>query len=507
MFDDSDFEFDDEAIDAVFDNMPSVVSNKTVQKRPCEEEKIIEKQGNTIQIDHFLRPAKKPKENTTISNKFQNIKNDVYDQFQSIERTSVKFDCVDNSDRLSPIICYNEPSSSSYVHKNTVKKVVQRKFPGPAGLLPEQMDKNNFTKRIDDDFYFKNVQNTEEPMLVSQCCELSFDDKLWKRMLEDLEHEKIDSEYILPEKYNIEWIKSKAVNNQLVNQKAPFLAALIQSLNIKSPVPTVTLRDKTGEIQATIDYDLYKEYVAELAVGSVIIIKQFSVVPTGTSYILNVTVKNLIRIYHENNSEKQSTLHEKLDDNIFSESPISPEQIKIINLQDLSVNDIIKNIKEISDYKREIEISDEALGVFLDDFNKNFDNNKANSFNNKQLEAPLPSTSLLTKTCSNFSSQPKSYKSPQNINTFSKTLSNSNIRSNGNMTPAKKPKFNFKATSFNKENKISNLNKEKRTFSASVTNSSQSCSQIAVKANNAEEKKITEDIFEGLDADSFFDDF
>lgn len=54
----------------------------------------------------------------------------------------------------------------------------------------------------------------------------------------------------LQEKYSIAWIKVTAARGKLIEQKVPFLAAIVQDIDhIKadaSSVVTVTLRDPTG---------------------------------------------------------------------------------------------------------------------------------------------------------------------------------------------------------------------------------------------------------------------
>lgn len=55
--------------------------------------------------------------------------------------------------------------------------------------------------------------------------------------------------YFLPDKYNIEWIKNSARANLLINEKAPFLAAIVKDVVIPSDkILTVTLflKDLTG---------------------------------------------------------------------------------------------------------------------------------------------------------------------------------------------------------------------------------------------------------------------
>lgn len=47
-------------------------------------------------------------------------------------------------------------------------------------------------------------------------------------------------------RYTVSWVKRKAAARQLVGQKVPFLAAVLNSIDCSSPDPCVVLRDSTG---------------------------------------------------------------------------------------------------------------------------------------------------------------------------------------------------------------------------------------------------------------------
>lgn len=70
----------------------------------------------------------------------------------------------------------------------------------------------------------------------------AFNSPIWRRMLQDY------SESGLLEKCNIEWIKRKAAQKRLLDQKAPFLAAVIQSIEPSFTTVTLFLKDSTGLI-------------------------------------------------------------------------------------------------------------------------------------------------------------------------------------------------------------------------------------------------------------------
>ncbi|KAJ8933781.1 hypothetical protein NQ314_013817 [Rhamnusium bicolor] len=142
--------------------------------------------------------------------------------------------------------------------------------------------------------------------LCSQQTASVFHDGPWKEMTKDF---CIRNEEYLYEKFNIKWIKKQAsIKTQLVNHKAPFLAAIVQSLDIvdgKIPTVNVTLKDSTGDIQGTILHSLYEEYSNFFTVGSVLVLKQFGVLSAGyNNHCLTITPNNLLTIYHLEVSKK-----------------------------------------------------------------------------------------------------------------------------------------------------------------------------------------------------------
>ncbi|RZC40931.1 DUF4539 and/or tRNA anti-codon domain containing protein [Asbolus verrucosus] len=166
---------------------------------------------------------------------------------------------------------------------NLPKNVVKRKFPGPAGILPE-----NFSLTVSK----SDSKNSNDEMPCSQMSLTVFQNGPWFEMSRDYDK--------LLEKFNIKWIKTSAGLNKLRNQKAPFLGAIIQNIECldgKNPIVNVILKDTTGEIQGTIIHNLYEEYSSSLQVGSVIVLKHFGVLTTHNNHYLTITLKNLVTIY------------------------------------------------------------------------------------------------------------------------------------------------------------------------------------------------------------------
>lgn len=111
----------------------------------------------------------------------------------------------------------------------------------------------------------------------------------------------------LLEKCNIKWIKFYAHRLKFVTAKVPFLAAVITQIEIGQTV-AISLKDPSGEIEAYVTLETYKEHQAVFAIGAVVVLKQFGVLSTChyTKHYLIVTVNNLSVVYGKRNERRES---------------------------------------------------------------------------------------------------------------------------------------------------------------------------------------------------------
>ncbi|EFA08468.2 homologous recombination OB-fold protein [Tribolium castaneum] len=179
----------------------------------------------------------------------------------------------------------------------TVNAPVKRKFPGPAGLL--------------------DLENTKNEVIP--CSQMSFSvfqAAPWLQMCRD--HE------TLIDQFDINWIKGAATREELPNRKAPFLGAIIKSVECfegKNTIVKVVLKDPTGEIQGSIIHNLFEEYSEFLVADSVIVLRQFSVITTSSgNHYLTITPNNLVAIYSSSGVKK---LQE-----VSNEGPKKPTETK-----------------------------------------------------------------------------------------------------------------------------------------------------------------------------------
>ncbi|XP_034237706.1 uncharacterized protein LOC117643127 isoform X2 [Thrips palmi] len=177
---------------------------------------------------------------------------------------------------------------------NTSRVVRQRKFPGPAGLLPDrgrthvQGQRPNFSSLLDTS---GSDLEDEEP-LCSQSAASVLEDGPWSALQSDLAGEG----HSLLRRYTITWVKQKAAARQLVGQKIPFLAAVLHSIDCSSPDPCVVLRDQTG----TLHRSVWDSFGGQLVAGSALVLRLVGVLSTGISarrHYLNITSNNIVTIY------------------------------------------------------------------------------------------------------------------------------------------------------------------------------------------------------------------
>lgn len=278
----------------------------------------------------------------------------------------------------------------------------------------------------------------------------------------------------LPQKYTISWLKNKAMSEKLIEQKAPFLAAVIQSVDCSSKGPMIVLKDKNGmsfkkyiffslkirliidEIQATLTEEIWDDYYEFLQSGSVIVLKQVAVLYTLKKYYLTITPINLITIYSGNNSETN-------------------EEAQTINLQKLTISDVIKTIEEVrknAALKQAKRLKMQQSVVSINPYFKTYKNEQQFSKQNTNVDIAM---------------QNKTLQLISNLRTANKNVCETNANINNLVASSSTPnKFKFKANS-------TELNKENHQQNSVITTES--------------DTEILSQVLEGVDADSLFEDF
>ncbi|XP_044763433.1 uncharacterized protein LOC123320243 [Coccinella septempunctata] len=365
------------------------------------------------------------------------------------------------------------------------RSIMKRRFPGPAGLLPERSLSNIVSEST-----IKCSRIERKDDVCSQDTFTPFSEEIWEKMVLDFKTD----EFSLPEKYSIQWIRSRTLSKKLINQKAPFLAAFIDNIrshSIQNPIVNLVLKDKTGTIQGTILHNLYEEHSGCLTIGSVIVLKDIGVLNTGPNEepYLTITKNNLVSIY----SNKKRTSD--------GSSQVDREILKTV-LQNLPANEILNRIKEtkrlqnmklVNGCKTMQAISlknSELRGPtnLSDSFRKVVQNVKSSSCS----ETPNLSVLRIKSIGSD-----KSIKSKENVSNCRSSKENENINELMNFFDSQEGIEEF----FNEEPNYCSTQKE------NVNKCSKEVEVASCSSENQENSKIFEDVFDGVDASALFDEF
>uniref|UniRef100_A0A8C2ZFL7 Homologous recombination factor with OB-fold n=2 Tax=Cyclopterus lumpus TaxID=8103 RepID=A0A8C2ZFL7_CYCLU len=175
-----------------------------------------------------------------------------------------------------------------------------RRFPGPAGFLPQQPQGQNL-----DDIVVSVPQTPAHGVVArspsqdssSQTDEDEFGGGGWAAMKAEMGLDERNPSCFL-HSYSVVMVLRKAALKQLAKNKVPNMAVLLKSIIHTHADAKAVFKDPTGEIQGTVHRRLLEDRAEELKVGSVLLLKQVGVFsPSHRNHYLNVTPNNLLRIY------------------------------------------------------------------------------------------------------------------------------------------------------------------------------------------------------------------
>uniref|UniRef100_A0A8C6XSS0 Homologous recombination factor with OB-fold n=1 Tax=Naja naja TaxID=35670 RepID=A0A8C6XSS0_NAJNA len=170
------------------------------------------------------------------------------------------------------------PQSMAHVSLRTKT----RRFPGPAGILPQQVREHS---------------GDTEMSISQQTIEEEFERGPWVAMKNEFDLDEGDPSCFL-QMYSISMVLRKAALKQLPKNKVPNMAVMIKSLMRTNVDAGAEFKDPTGEMQGTIHRLLLEEKESEFKIGSVLLLKQVSVFsPSHRNHYLNVTPSNLVKVY------------------------------------------------------------------------------------------------------------------------------------------------------------------------------------------------------------------
>nr|XP_030111841.3 homologous recombination OB-fold protein isoform X1 [Taeniopygia guttata] len=177
-----------------------------------------------------------------------------------------------------------------------------RRFPGPAGILPQQ-----HSGKLLEEILVAAPQAPAHGAVAKPRAqalpssplptEEDFGKGPWLAMKTELGLDERDPSCFL-HTYSVVMVLRKAALKQLPKNKVPSMAVMIKSLTRSSAGAGAVFRDPTGEMQGTVHRLLLEQRQSELRAGSVLLLRQVGVFsPSHRNHYLNVTPNNLLRIF------------------------------------------------------------------------------------------------------------------------------------------------------------------------------------------------------------------
>ncbi|XP_045071687.1 homologous recombination OB-fold protein isoform X1 [Coregonus clupeaformis] len=186
-----------------------------------------------------------------------------------------------------------------------------RRFPGPAGMLPQQQlhgqSLDDIVVAIPQTPAHGAVARLPSQVPSSQTEEEDFSGGPWAAMKAEMGLDERNTSCFL-HSYSVAMVLRKAALKQLAKNKVPNMAVVLKSILHTHADAKAVFGDPTGEMQGTVHRRLLEDRLGELKTGAVLLLKQVGVFsPSHRNHYLNVTPNNLLRIYPPDGSTLSST--------------------------------------------------------------------------------------------------------------------------------------------------------------------------------------------------------
>ncbi|XP_067089156.1 homologous recombination OB-fold protein isoform X1 [Osmerus mordax] len=247
-----------------------------------------------------------------------------------------------------------------------------RRFPGPAGLLPQQPQGHSL-----DDIVVALPQTPAHGAVArlpcqvpsSQCEEEDCTGGPWAAMKAEMGLDERNPSCFL-HSYSVVMVLRKAALKQLAQNKVPNMAVVLKSIIHTHADAKAVFRDPTGEIQGTVHRRLLEDRLGELRAGAVLLLKQVGVFsPSHRNHYLNVTPNNLLRIYPPDGVAVGSACRPTLllepvlllsgGSSTFPEAPVSQMELHFDEEEDGASRSGSNRVSDV--------VSQEAVGAALQD--------------------------------------------------------------------------------------------------------------------------------------------
>eukprot|EP00794_Sanderia_malayensis_P003325 gene3325-3812_t len=173
--------------------------------------------------------------------------------------------------------------------------VEKRKFPGPAGWLPNLNSVTDITNTtLFSPLAKKTLARTPQAALSPAILDLRHDEDFKKPLWLRLQKEAQTTCKGITN-HTVSTILRRARQNQLEKGKVPLFYSLIKTFSVSGSDASIVLKDPTGEIHGTVHKRVLEEYQFELCPGSGLILKQVSIFsPNAKKHYVNITPSNIV---------------------------------------------------------------------------------------------------------------------------------------------------------------------------------------------------------------------
>ncbi|KOC69421.1 hypothetical protein WH47_09379 [Habropoda laboriosa] len=212
-------------------------------------------------------------------------------------------------------------NNSKFKHppvQSNKKLTLVRKFPGPAGLLPDDID------TIPCVSYLNSLEESEIVNEENDCNSLSeycsqdtknlFTEGAWQLLLDDLPNDFLKG-------HEIATIKQVATLNGFNNTKVDFLAGIIEHIDYSHDNPPIVLKDFTDSIQGIVHRDVPLKYPGLLESNVVVLLHDVGLLRTSRTfashkYQILISPSSLLAIYTSKGTIEHTQYMESVFENI-----------------------------------------------------------------------------------------------------------------------------------------------------------------------------------------------
>ncbi|KAF3421248.1 hypothetical protein E2986_06391 [Frieseomelitta varia] len=203
--------------------------------------------------------------------------------------------------------------------KSNKKMTLVRKFPGPAGLLPDDIDSNitciSYLNNLEEsDIMNKKNDSNNLSEYCSQTTKNLFTEGAWQLMLNDLPDGFLKG-------HDIATIKQIANMNGFNSTKIKFLAGIVEHIDYSHDNPPIVLKDFTDSIHGILHKNIPLKYPGLLECNVVVLLHDVGLLRISGTFVSNkyqilISPSSLLGIYTSKGTIERTEYMEAIFENI-----------------------------------------------------------------------------------------------------------------------------------------------------------------------------------------------